>query len=173
MSHVTRSCALLGVGAAVVSLGLSACFPFSLGHRGSSGSSSGGSSGGSSASSSGPVSAALDMYVGQCIQDPGEGSISEVENAVCTKEHWGEVYHVATITSSRMPSDGDMDDMALDVCVDAFDAYVGRPYDESDLDITWYFPSRESWDDGDRSIQCIAFAMDGESLYQPVRNSGI
>ena len=39
-----------------------------------------------------------------------------------------------TITSSQMPSEDAMDDMAWDACVDAFDAYVGRPYDESDLD---------------------------------------
>ena len=78
-----------------------------------------------------------------------------------------------TITSSQMPSEDDMNDMASDACIDAFEAYVGRPYDESDLDITWYFPSRESWEDGDRSLQCIAISGDGDPLYQPVRNSGL
>lgn len=66
-----------------------------------------------------------------------------------------------------------MNDMASDACIDAFEAYVGRPYDESDLDITWYVPSRESWEDGDRSLQCVAIRTDGDPLYQPVRNSGL
>ena len=92
---------------------------------------------------------------------------------MCTTEHWGEVYHVMTITSSQMPSENDMDDMASNACIDAFEPYVGRPYDESDLDITWYFPTRESWEDGDRSLQCIAISGDGDPLYQPVRNSGL
>lgn len=161
MSHLSRSCMLLGIGAALMSLGLSACFPVSLRPHSSSG------------GSSGPTSSVLDLYVGQCIQDPGEGTVYDVENAVCTTEHWGEVYHVMTITSSQMPSEDDMDDMASDACVDAFEAYVGRPYDESDLDITWYFPTRESWEDGDRSLKCIAISGDGDPLYQPVRNSGL
>lgn len=169
MSHLSRSCMLLGIGAALMSLGLSACFPVSLRPHSSSGGSSGDSSGGSS----GPTSSVLDLYVGQCIQDPGEGTVYDVENAVCTNEHWGEVFHVTTITSSQMPSEDDMNDMASDACIDAFEAYVGRPYDESDLDITWYFPSRESWEDGDRSLQCIAIRTDGDPLYQPVRNSGL
>ena len=78
-----------------------------------------------------------------------------------------------TITSSQMPSEDDMNDMARDACVDAFEAYVGRPYDESDLDFTWYVPSQESWADGDRTIQCIAIRTDGDPLDQPVRNSGL
>lgn len=165
MSHRSRSLTFLCIGAALVSLGLSACFPVSLGPRSSSEGSSGGSSG--------PTSSVLDLYVGQCIQDPGEGTVYDVENAVCTTEHWGEVYHVMTITSSQMPSEDDMNDMASDACVDAFDAYVGRPYDESDLDFTWYVPSQESWAEGDRTIQCIAIRTDGDPLDQPVRNSGL
>ena len=165
MSHRSRSLTFLCIGATLLSLGLSACFPASLRPRSSSGGSSGGSSG--------PTSSVLDLYVGQCIQDPGEGTVFDVENAVCTNEHWGEVFHVTTITSSQMPSEDDMNDMASDACIDAFEAYVGRPYDESDLDITWYFPSRESWEDGDRSLQCIAISGDGDPLYQPVRNSGL
>lgn len=165
MSHRSRSLTFLCIGAALLSLGLSACFPVSLRPRSSSGGSSGGSSG--------PTSSVLDLYVGQCIQNPGEGTVFDVENAVCTTEHWGEVFHVTTITSSQMPSEDDMNDMASDACIDAFEAYVGRPYDESDLDITWYFPTRESWADGDRTIQCIATRTDGDPLYQPVRNSGL
>lgn len=165
MSHRSRSLTFLCIGATLLSLGLSACFPVSLRPRSSSGGSSGGSSG--------PTSSVLDLYVGQCIQNPGEGTVYDVENAVCTTEHWGEVFHVTTITSSQMPSEDDMNDMASDACIDAFEAYVGRPYDESDLDITWYFPTRESWADGDRTIQCIATRTDGDPLYQPVRNSGL
>lgn len=165
MSHRSRSLTFLCIGSTLLSLGLSACFPVSLGPRSSSGGSSGGSSG--------PTSSVLDLYVGQCIQDPGEGTVYDVENAVCTTEHWGEVYHVMTITSSQMPSEDDMNDMASDACVDAFDAYVGRPYDESDLDFTWYVPSQESWAEGDRTIQCIAIRTDGDPLDQPVRNSGL
>lgn len=165
MSHRSRSLTFLCIGSTLLSLGLSACFPVSLGPRSSSGGSSGGSSG--------PTSSVLDLYVGQCIQDPGEGTVYDVENAVCTTEHWGEVYHVMTITSSQMPSEDDMNDMASDACVDAFEAYVGRPYDESELDFTWYVPSQESWAEGDRTIQCIAIRTDGDPLYQPVRNSGL
>lgn len=165
MSHRSRSLTFLCIGTALLSLGLSACFPVSLRPRSSSGGSSGGSSG--------PTSSVLDLYVGQCIQNPGEGTVFDVENAVCTTEHWGEVFHITTITSSQMPSEDDMNDMASDACIDAFEAYVGRPYDESDLDITWYFPTRESWADGDRTIQCIATRTDGDPLYQPVRNSGL
>lgn len=99
----------------------------------------------SSGGSSGPTSSVLDLYVGQCIQNPGVDSITDVENAVCTNEHWGEVFHVMTITSSQMPSEDDMDDMAWDACVDAFDAYVGRPYDDSTWTSGGSGRPRESW----------------------------
>ena len=70
MSHRSRSLTFLCIGAALLSLGLSACFPVSLRTRSSSGGSSGGSSG--------PTSSVLDLYVGQCIQNPGVDSITDV-----------------------------------------------------------------------------------------------
>ena len=36
-----------------------------------------------------------------------------------------------------------------------FAIYVGIPYDQSRYDITLYPPTKETWEAGDRAVQCV------------------
>ena len=42
-------------------------------------------------------------------------------------------------------------------CNPAFDAYIGKAYDDSDLDIFYLTPTDDSWRSGDRTVKCAAY----------------
>jgi len=62
---------------------------------------------------------------------------------------------------------------SVEACTPAFADYVGTPYDESSLDTTWFFPSSNGWDTGDRIIVCVAVPLTEDSLSQSVKNTGM
>jgi hypothetical protein len=58
-------------------------------------------------------------------------------------------------------------------CVDAFEEWVGVRFSESSLDLLYLYPNENGWEFGDRTIQCLAFPLDGQPLERSVRDSGI
>ena len=45
----------------------------------------------------------------------------------------------------------------IEYCDPAFDAYIGKADDDSDLDYIWLVPTDDAWRSGDRTVQCAAF----------------
>ena len=39
----------------------------------------------------------------------------------------------------------------------AFEAYVGKSFQDSELEVFWLSPTEEAWNDGDRSMQCALY----------------
>jgi len=148
MSHSLRPALALGT-AAILGLGLSACSLLPFGNS----------------------TSAFNMKVGQCIQIPDGDRVSSFETAECTAEHDGEVYHTLQLTDSTLPSDSEMEDKATSACSDAFEDYVGTPYEESALEIYWTYPTSQTWSRGDREIVCIATPTDSSKLTQSVKGS--
>lgn len=83
------------------------------------------------------------------------------------------MFFVAPIEDSTLPDYETLNDRAFEACTPAFADYVGTPYDESSLDTTWFFPSSNSWDNGDRIIACVAVPLTEDSLSQSVKNTGM
>ena len=55
------------------------------------------------------------------------------------------------------PGDEAMIALADMECMEAFERWVGRPYNESSLELGYLWPVEENWDVGDRTILCLAF----------------
>jgi putative regulator of septum formation len=102
-----------------------------------------------------------DLRVGDCfdVKDPAAEVIEDVKAVPCTQEHEYEMYLISSMSSGSYPSDAAFSTFVENECLPAFATYVGLGYDESELDVFYVVPSSESWDDGDRAVQC--------SIYHP------
>jgi len=94
---------------------------------------------------------------GDCLaSDPSvQGEVSEVPKVDCEAPHFSEVFHIATIDADALPSAADMEGIVEDQCLTEFETFVGMPYVESALEVTWLEPTPESWERGDRELVCM------------------
>lgn len=104
--------------------------------------------------------AAVDLAVGDCVLDPGEGFFDEVRAVACSDPHDFEIYHIATLTGGSYPTNAQFDRAAEQHCLPAFDAYTGERYENSDLWIGYFLPDEGGWSDGDRTLQCYLYLPD-------------
>ena len=107
------------------------------------------------------------LEIGQCFNDeqPVLGSeedvsISTVPLIDCQQPHDNEVFANHSITDVSFPNDDRMDELGASLCQASFDAYVGKPYDDSVFSVGWISPTIESWRDNDRTINCILYQDD-------------
>jgi hypothetical protein len=116
---------------------------------------------------------AIDLRIGDCfdLKDPAADEVDDVTARLCTDEHEFEVIFVGSMPDVEYPADDEFEAFVADNCGPAFDAYVGKVYEESELDIYWFFPNGEGWADGDRSIQCAAFHPRIHRLTESIRGS--
>lgn len=100
-----------------------------------------------------------ELRVGDCFdpQDPDAEEADEVNTKRCDETHQFELVTIASMPDGDYPSDTAFEDLVAAVCLPAFDEYVGLAYEESRLDVYWYFPLPSGWDDGDRLIQCAIY----------------
>jgi len=102
---------------------------------------------------------ATDLRIGDCfdLKDPAADEITDVTALPCEAEHEYELIYTGSMPAGDYPAEDAFDAFVEDNCVPAFDAYIGRAYADSELDIGWLFPLESAWKSGDRSIQCTAY----------------
>ena len=120
-------------------------------------------------------SSVMHMRVGQCIQKPEADTVSTVDTVDCSTPHYAEVFliHEVEGDGEDFPGNSLINDTALSVCVQNFEAYVGSNYVESSLDARWIIPNKDSWRRKERKIVCLVVDMQGGKLSQSVKNSGL
>jgi hypothetical protein len=74
----------------------------------------------------------------------------------CSAPHKLEVYYATTVADPSWPGENDVDDEADEICYQAFERYVGTAYEDSEYDYTFFAPSEEEWDAGERDVVCVA-----------------
>jgi hypothetical protein len=106
-----------------------------------------------------------DLRIGDCfnLKDEDADSVSDVDAKPCAETHRYELYHATSMPEGDYPSDAALSSFAEEECVGAFQAYIGLPPQDSALRVTYFTPSSDAWDDGDRSVQCAAYDPDAES----------
>lgn len=114
---------------------------------------------------------AFNVEVGQCVQNAESEKISDLQVIDCAKPHQAEIFYTVELSAKQRIPEEDLSDYARDTCIDAFEDYVGRSYEESELDTTELYPSEESWATGERTIACFAISADGEPLVGSVKDS--
>jgi hypothetical protein len=128
-----------------------------------------------------------DLRLGDCFDDAtwlteitaGTGEDGEVESVSatpCAEPHDFEVYHVADLSfddEAAFPGDDILVNRAdSEICYPTFRPFVGQRYEDSELDFAFFWPTKESWDSGVRTVQCVIFALDGSQLTGTARDSG-
>ena len=119
----------------------------------------------------GDNTSAFDVEVGQCVQNAESEEISDLQVTDCAKPHQAEIFYTVELSAKQRIPEEDLSDYARDTCIDAFEGYVGRSYEESELDTTELYPSEESWATGERTIACFAISADGEPLVGSIKDS--
>lgn len=114
-----------------------------------------------------------DLRVGDCfdLKDPDAQEIDAVEAKPCTQPHEYELYYAADMPDGDYPSQDAIDTWIFQNCVPEFAAYVGRDYQESELNLLPVTPTEGGWDDGDHAVQCVAYDPDNTELTESLRNA--
>ena len=96
------------------------------------------------------------IKLGDCLNEPGEGEISNVKVVPCSEPHQLEVFHGFTLAEDKFPeSDEAMEKLILSTCDPVYETFVGRSYEDSELDYTTLEPTKRSWAGGDRTVYCL------------------
>jgi hypothetical protein len=109
---------------------------------------------------------AMDIEVGDCLDDAATGATasapaSKAPTVPCTGPHDSEAFAEVTISGDAYPGDDALQAQAQKACSgDAFANFVGIAAADSTLQISYYYPSRDNWDGGDRTVTCTVFAVD-------------
>ncbi len=101
---------------------------------------------------------AFNVRAGDCFNMPDGISVESVAAAPCTEPHDSQAFRLFEITGfDALPTSTEMEKVVIDGCLgDYFTNFVGVPYDESVLELTWFEPSPDTWDQlDDREIVCI------------------
>lgn len=118
------------------------------------------------------------MKVGDCINDSASASnpatsepveVQSVKIVPCTGPHDGEVMATFRLPGFTMPADARLRRLAADGCKIRTRARIGRDPAAGSLANSYYYPTAESWKQGDRDVTCVAVAAaEGTKLTRPL-----
>jgi Septum formation len=102
------------------------------------------------------------IKVGDCLNDTTtSGTVTTVPVVACKKPHDTEAFKSIIMTDDSYPGEDATTTRAQNECNDAFTDFAGITYKESKtLDVSFYYPTTDSWDGGDREILCLIFSID-------------
>lgn len=104
------------------------------------------------------------IKVGDCLNDGAETeTVSNVAKIDCAEPHDTEAYASINLPDGEYPGDQVLVEQADAACITEFPAFVGLPYEESVLQFSYYYPTVESWDSGDREVLCLVLELDASS----------
>jgi hypothetical protein len=120
----------------------------------------------------------FELAVGDCFDDGdlvlGElEEVGEVPLVECSVPHDNEVYAVVTVDGEAFPGEQAIQAKADEVCLDAFDPFVGLDYQTSALDFGWLVPTADSWEIGDRVVACFVYRLDLAKVSGTLEGSSI
>lgn len=95
------------------------------------------------------------------LPDPAADRAAVVD---CRRRHRAEVYAVVELEDGPLPGAGVLDRQAADRCARAYADYAGEPVDPTtDRSFAELVPSRAGWDEGERTVVCLALGSGGRS----------
>jgi hypothetical protein len=107
---------------------------------------------------------AFEIRVGDCLNDAtASGTVTTVPIVPCTEPHDSEAYASIMLDDGDFPGDDAIQEKANAGCVEQFTEFVGLEYNASELEYTFYFPSEDSWSQGDREILCEVYDPESQT----------
>lgn len=117
---------------------------------------------------------AFNVQVGDCFDDVTSfEEVSSVPGVPCSDPHDNETYAVFDVGVASYPEGESMSELAFESCKKHFEAYIGKDYESSTLDITTMFPSEQSWAQDDREVICAVYDMNAEKLTGSAKGSAL
>lgn len=119
---------------------------------------------------SGTSTSVFDLREGTCFNDPvtaDDDLIEELAVVSCDTAHDNEVFAIVNHPDdlqAAFPSQDAISEFADQECEAVYYAYVGTAYADSLFLYSTYYPSAESWDEGDREVICYLYHPDLEKL---------
>ncbi len=115
-----------------------------------------------------------ELAVGDCFDPPAgvSDTIDDVQHHPCTDAHLAEVVFVGDYepATEAYPSTEEIQAFAIARCIPAFNAYTGLDYDQAqELGLDWYWPTSESWSDGNKKVICFAGNVDASQLTRSIK----
>jgi hypothetical protein len=117
-----------------------------------------------------PETSASDLQVGDCYNaDFGSDvAVNVVTPVDCAMPHTDEVYWISPTLEGDYPGQEALTASASDLCLNAFEAFIGIPFESSTIAITILYVSPEDWaDPAKRHIGCSAVDMDANGSELP------
>jgi hypothetical protein len=121
----------------------------------------------------------VDLVVGDCfdpVSHADNGSLLAAGMRSCDTPHLAEVFGTLALEAPAgepYPGEAEADQQALEVCTDAFEAYVGIDFDHSKLAAGYVFPDAARWNAGDRFVLCFIESSQASPLTRSVKGSGL
>ena len=184
-SRAARPVLILGVSAAILSLGLSACSKQKSGSPNPSQGTPASSAAAPPASATAegtpapasPTSATAEPITrpraGDCYQFPATDNSDDLTIVSCNQPHDAETFHAFEFRGDQFPTDDELNQASDEICGLMFEYYVGKPVADSTLDYEWVGPDQELWAQGDHIVECYAFAKDDSKLNRSIWNSNM
>lgn len=100
---------------------------------------------------------------GDCVNDlEDEGLQSSLPAVACAEPHEGEVYALFDVTmDGGWPGEDAISAEADSGCLDRLGSYSPDAQDDDTVTLYYVYPTRSSWQDGDREVICIVYFLDG------------
>lgn len=107
---------------------------------------------------------ANDLEAGDCVAGDLRTKDDEVEVVDCEDDHVVEATGTFEVQDGDFPGDEELAALGFERCQgDLFETFVGIPYVESStIFASWLVPDEAGWDDGDRTVVCLAHTQDHE-----------
>ncbi len=106
------------------------------------------------------------LVVSDCLADadvPDE--VTTVRVVDCTAPHDSEIFARTEAPDDAFPGDDELEARLVEFCrSDAFTDFVGIPFAESRYSTRGYYPTAESWANGDRELLCTIVDESGAQL---------
>lgn len=105
---------------------------------------------------------ATSIKTGDCIaESPADGAnVTRLPKVSCDEPHEGEVYAMIPVSGDTFPGQTAMESEYEQRCVTALDSYAPDAANDPEISSFLLYPSRDTWDAGDREVACIAITND-------------
>jgi hypothetical protein len=117
---------------------------------------------------------AFKIRLGDCLGDSVDGEVRAVAGVPCTQPHQSEVYHAFALPEGdgTFPGVDQVQTLADQGCLDAFQGFVGIDYESSVYEISTVSPTARSWDSvQDREVLCLVGQPAGTLSTGSIRNT--
>lgn len=104
------------------------------------------------------------IQVGDCVGPFPDGEIAEIPVIPCNDPHEMEVFASVELDGDEYPGADRLGKKSENRCVKEFKTFVGVPYNESELFLSYLGPTDETWAQGDREVLCVVYEEADDSI---------